>query len=190
MTATNTVRTAARIAALSAALAAPLAAAAGDDVKNIAIGTGAGLIGKMLRGEPLTIEGTLKSAVGATVGSQIGDGSGATVGAVVGGVGGETVFDGVAGILQGDAAGGAASGAAVPAGGALGQVAGYRSAAPPVAAVLREGAAGTEACDTAACYPARVAAAPAVLVRSGNGYLACVGSAGGLDCYPLAGAGR
>ena len=60
-------------------------AVAGDDVKNIAIGTGAGLIGKMLRGEQFTLEGALKTAVGAAAGSQVGDGSGATVGAVVGG---------------------------------------------------------------------------------------------------------
>ena len=193
MTMTRTLRTTATIAALTAALAVTTGpAAAGDDAKNIAIGTGAGLIGKMLRGEPLTLEGALKTAVGAAAGSQVGDGSGATVGAVVGGVAGERAFDGIAGVLQG---GGTAGGdvqtqgsggvQAQASGGALGQV--VAAAGPPVAAVLRDGAAGTEACDASACYSAKVTETPAVLVRNGSGYLACLGAAGGLECYPLAG---
>ena len=40
----------------------------------------------MLRGEPLALEGALKTAVGAAAGSQVGDGSSATVGAAAGGV--------------------------------------------------------------------------------------------------------
>ena len=187
MTMIRTLQTTATIAVLTAALALTTGTAtAGDDAKNIAIGAGAGLIGKMLRGEPLTLEGALKAAVGAAAGSQVGDGSGATVGAVVGGVAGERAFDGIVGVLQGEAA------ASAPASGtsALGQVAGAAPAAPAVAAVLREGAAGAEACDAASCYPAKVRTSPAVLVRDGGGYLACLGAAGALECYPLAGAGR
>lgn len=182
--------------ALALALGNPGPAVAGDDVKNIAIGTGAGLIGKMLRGEPLTLEGALKTAVGAAAGSQVGDGSGATVGAVVGGVAGERAFDGIAGVLQGEAGTAASAGEAgvvqAPASGALGQVAGggALAAGPHVAAVLREDTGGAQACDATDCYPATLATAPAVLVHRGGGYLACLGTAGGLECYPLAGAGR
>ena len=194
MTMIRTLQSTATVAVLTAALALTTGTtAAGDDAKNIAIGAGAGLIGKMLRGEPLTLEGALKAAVGAAAGSQVGDGSGATVGAVVGGVAGERAFDGIAGVLQGEAAAAPVSApASAPASGAsaLGQVAGVAPAAPEVVAVLREGAAGAEACDAASCYPAKVRTSPAVLVRDGGGYLACLGAAGALECYPLAGADR
>ena len=90
----------------------------------------------------------------------------------------------------GTAAGGGESGAVqAQASGALGQVAGGDALipGPHVAAVLREGTGGAQACDATDCYPATLATAPAVLVRRGGGYVACLGTAGGLECYPLAG---
>ena len=58
---------------MAAGLAAAGGAGAGDDLKNIGIGAGIGILGQIVQGKTITLESALGSAVGAGIGSQIGE---------------------------------------------------------------------------------------------------------------------
>ena len=187
-----------RTATIGTALALVLAsgtAAAGDDLRNIGVGTGLGVLGQILQGKPVTLEGVMKSAAGAAAGSQVGDGSGAAAAAAIGGLAGETLVDGLTGMVS---AGGAAPASAGSTGTAASTsvLAGMvPEPAPPARVVLdvepsvrvAVGAGGAlQACEGARCVPVTLAAPTHRVVLAGpDGALLCEGAGTGLLCRDL-----
>ena len=178
---------------MAAGLAAAGGACAGDDLKNIGIGAGIGILGQIVQGKPITLESAVGSAVGAGIGSQIGDGSGAAVASVVGGLVGDKALQHAKGVFG---AGGQAQQA--PSGGAgnagsLAQVAGLGSSAGshtsvPVhtGVVLEQGSTGPQACEGTGsarqCFPVSVRQGSALILSDGQGIYSCVGGGGALEC--------
>ena len=177
------------VVAVAFALAAGTAAA-GDDVKNIAVGAGLGVLGQMLQGKPVTLEGTLKSAAGAAVGSQIGGGSGSTAAAAIGGLAGQTLFDGLAGVVQD---GGAQSNALGAGGSVLDGIGGGAQMPAQVelaiersVRVSRTTGGAFVACEGERCVPVTMAAPARRFVLEGpHGAMLCEGADGGLLCRTL-----
>ena len=186
-----------RAAALAIAMAGAGGAQADDDLKNIAIGTGAGLLGQILRGEPLTVQGAVGSGLGAAIGSQVGDGSGAAVASVIGGLAGDTLLGHAQGLVQGGAqTAPAGHQGATPATGALASLVGGPASVevtvtPGVRFEVHTGA--VQACEgegaTRRCVPVTVepAGRHIVIADGSAGYL-CAGEGQGLRCSPLPGA--
>ena len=185
----------ARCMMMAAGLAAA-GSAAGDDLKNIGIGAGIGILGQIVQGKTVTLESALGSAVGAGIGSQIGDGSGASVASVVGGLVGDTALQHAKGVFgagaqQQQAAPGGPGNAAT-----LAQVAGGASSAAtrtsvPVHAgiALEQGSTGPQACEGTGsarqCFPVSLRQGNALILSDGQGIYSCVGGGGALECTRL-----
>lgn len=160
-----------------------------DDLKNIGIGAGVGILSQIVQGKPLSLESALGSALGAGIGSQIGDGSGAAVASVVGGIVGDTALQHVKGVMSGNQA------AAMPQGG--GQLAqavgstgvGHATIAVHTAIGLEQGPQGPQACEGAGasrqCFPVTVREAAPLILSDGHGVYSCIGGGGRLDCTRL-----
>ena len=181
---------------MAAGLAAAGGAGAGDELKNIGIGAGIGILGQIVQGKTITLESALGSAVGAGIGSQIGDGSGAAVASVLGGLVGDSALQHAKGVFgtggqeQQAAPGGAGNAAS------LAQVAGGGSSAAAGASVpvhtgiaLEQSSTGPQACEGTGsarqCFPVSVRQGSALILSDGQGIYSCVGGGGALECTRL-----
>lgn len=181
-------------AALAIAMASAGTAQGGDDLKNIAIGTGAGILGQILRGDPITVQGAVGSGLGAAIGSQVGDGSGAAVASVIGGLAGDTLLEHAQGIVQGGAQTvPAGHQGAAPATGTLASLVGAPASVevPVTPGVRFEAQAGAvQACEGEGavrhCVPVTVEPAGRhIVVADGSAGYLCTGEGQGLRCSPL-----
>lgn len=181
-------------AALAIAMASAGTAQGGDDLKNIAIGTGAGILGQILRGEPITVQGAVGSGLGAAIGSQVGDGSGAAVASVIGGLAGDTLLEQAQGIVQGGAQTvPAGHQGATPTTGTLASLIGPPASVevPVTTGVRFEAHAGAvQACEgegaARRCVPVTVEPAGRhIVVADGSAGYLCTGEGQGLRCSPL-----
>ena len=179
----------AALMALVAGCALALEARAGDDLKNIGIGTGIGILSQIVQGKPVTLESAVGSALGAGLGSQIGGGSGSAVASAVGGIVGDTALQHVKGVMSGGQTGPQAA-----TGGRLAQVAGGGTAGQVSLAVhteiaLEQGPEGPRACEGAQaarqCFPVTVRNATPLILSDGQGVYSCIGGGGRLDCTRL-----